>query len=119
MNLKTSLIFCQNGFGTTLVGPVSTSHHYRIWKSGSVAGLNHVLRVRLSLHQLFVTQFWRARSSFIWKNRHCVYELFRSDGDKGVDLNFFRVGRSPSCQVWEAYQPQNKEAYPLDLTHFT
>ncbi|GFX42237.1 hypothetical protein TNCV_4310721 [Trichonephila clavipes] len=32
---------------------------------------------------------------------------------------FFRVGRSPSRQVWEAYQPQNTEAYPLDLTHCT
>ncbi|GFT07458.1 uncharacterized protein TNCV_3789311 [Trichonephila clavipes] len=39
--------------------------------------------------------------------------------DKGVDLKFFRVGRSPSRQVWEAYQPQNTEAYPLDLTHCT
>ncbi|GFW57207.1 uncharacterized protein TNCV_541231 [Trichonephila clavipes] len=39
-------------------------------------------------------------------------------GDTGVDLKFF-VGRSPSCQVWEAYQPQNTEAYPLDLTHCT
>ncbi|GFV70269.1 uncharacterized protein TNCV_2513681 [Trichonephila clavipes] len=39
--------------------------------------------------------------------------------DKGVDLNFFRVGRSPSHQVWEAYQPQNTEAYTLDLTHCT
>ncbi|GFU73978.1 uncharacterized protein TNCV_3784931 [Trichonephila clavipes] len=39
--------------------------------------------------------------------------------DKGVDLKFFRVGRSPSHQVWEAYQPQNTEAYPLDLTHCT
>ncbi|GFW07717.1 uncharacterized protein TNCV_3918501 [Trichonephila clavipes] len=39
--------------------------------------------------------------------------------DKGVDLKFFRVSRSPSRQVWEAYQPQNTEAYPLDLTHCT
>ncbi|GFT15632.1 hypothetical protein TNCV_4985611 [Trichonephila clavipes] len=39
--------------------------------------------------------------------------------DKGVDLKFFRVGRSPSRQVWEAYQPQNTEAYPLDLRHCT
>ncbi|GFV02286.1 uncharacterized protein TNCV_528571 [Trichonephila clavipes] len=39
--------------------------------------------------------------------------------DKGVDLKFFRVGRPPSCQVWEAYQPQNTEAYPSDLTHCT
>ncbi|GFW95400.1 uncharacterized protein TNCV_2971221 [Trichonephila clavipes] len=37
--------------------------------------------------------------------------------DTEVDLKFFRVGRSPSRQVWEAYQPQNTEAYPLDLTH--
>ncbi|GFT93781.1 uncharacterized protein TNCV_4715721 [Trichonephila clavipes] len=39
--------------------------------------------------------------------------------DKGVDLKFFRVGRSPSRQVWEAYKPQNTEAYSLDLTHCT
>ncbi|GFX69165.1 uncharacterized protein TNCV_3563411 [Trichonephila clavipes] len=39
--------------------------------------------------------------------------------DKGVDLKFFRVGRSPSRQVWEAYQPENTEAYPLDLTRCT
>ncbi|GFX02360.1 uncharacterized protein TNCV_2285271 [Trichonephila clavipes] len=39
--------------------------------------------------------------------------------DKGVDLKFLRVGRSLSRQVWEAYQPQNTEAYPLDLTHCT
>ncbi|GFS86589.1 uncharacterized protein TNCV_903431 [Trichonephila clavipes] len=37
--------------------------------------------------------------------------------DEGVDLKFFRVCRSPSCQVSEAYQPQNTEAYPMDLTH--
>ncbi|GFU02131.1 hypothetical protein TNCV_533391 [Trichonephila clavipes] len=39
--------------------------------------------------------------------------------DKGVDLKFFRVGRSPSRQVREAYQPQNTEAYSLDLTYCT
>ncbi|GFX09115.1 uncharacterized protein TNCV_4166941 [Trichonephila clavipes] len=39
--------------------------------------------------------------------------------DKGVDLKFFRVGRSSSREVWEAYQPQKTEAYPLDLTHCT
>ncbi|GFT06257.1 uncharacterized protein TNCV_800641 [Trichonephila clavipes] len=39
--------------------------------------------------------------------------------DKGVDLEFFRVGRSPSRQVLEAYQPQNMETYPLDLMHCT
>ncbi|GFU36761.1 uncharacterized protein TNCV_365291 [Trichonephila clavipes] len=39
--------------------------------------------------------------------------------DKGVNLKFFRVGRSPSLQVWEAYQPQNTKAHPLDLTHCT
>ncbi|GFU71176.1 uncharacterized protein TNCV_4506991 [Trichonephila clavipes] len=39
--------------------------------------------------------------------------------DKGVDLKFFRVGRSPSRHVWEAYEPQNTEAYPLDLPHCT
>ncbi|GFU91685.1 uncharacterized protein TNCV_2454551 [Trichonephila clavipes] len=39
--------------------------------------------------------------------------------DKGVDLKFFRVGRSPSRQVWEAYQHQNTKAYTLDLTHCT
>ncbi|GFX32659.1 uncharacterized protein TNCV_887971 [Trichonephila clavipes] len=37
--------------------------------------------------------------------------------DTGVDLKFFRVGRSPSRQVWEA--PQNTEADPLDLSHCT
>ncbi|GFV34523.1 uncharacterized protein TNCV_1448291 [Trichonephila clavipes] len=37
--------------------------------------------------------------------------------DTGVDLKFFRVGRFPSRQVLEAYQPQNTEANPLDLTH--
>ncbi|GFT78958.1 uncharacterized protein TNCV_3093421 [Trichonephila clavipes] len=31
--------------------------------------------------------------------------------DKGIDLKFFRVGRSRSRHVWEAYQPQNTEAY--------
>ncbi|GFY32660.1 hypothetical protein TNCV_674151 [Trichonephila clavipes] len=45
------------GFGTILVGPVSTSYLYRIWKSGSVAGSSHVLRVRVSLHHLFEPNF--------------------------------------------------------------
>ncbi|GFT30552.1 hypothetical protein TNCV_2278021 [Trichonephila clavipes] len=39
--------------------------------------------------------------------------------DKGVDLKFSHVGRSQSRKVWEAYQPQNTEAYTLDLTHCT
>ncbi|GFX14054.1 uncharacterized protein TNCV_612591 [Trichonephila clavipes] len=33
--------------------------------------------------------------------------------DKGVDLKFFRVGRSPSHRVREAYQPKNMDAYTL------
>ncbi|GFU91711.1 hypothetical protein TNCV_286261 [Trichonephila clavipes] len=40
-------------------------------------------------------------------------------GNLGVDLKFFRVGRSPSRQVWEAYQPQNTKAYTLNLTYCT
>ncbi|GFX71117.1 uncharacterized protein TNCV_3648821 [Trichonephila clavipes] len=39
--------------------------------------------------------------------------------DKGVDLKFFRVGRSSSRRVWEAYQPKNTDTYTLDLTHCT
>ncbi|GFX42133.1 hypothetical protein TNCV_2135481 [Trichonephila clavipes] len=52
-----SHFFCQNGFGTTLVGPVWTSHHFRILKSGSVAGSRHVLRARVSIHHLFEPNF--------------------------------------------------------------
>ncbi|GFT34653.1 uncharacterized protein TNCV_1535931 [Trichonephila clavipes] len=39
--------------------------------------------------------------------------------DKGVDLKFFRVGRSPSRRILEAYQPKNTDAYTLDLMHCT
>ncbi|GFX42403.1 uncharacterized protein TNCV_1519671 [Trichonephila clavipes] len=35
--------------------------------------------------------------------------------DKGVELRFFRVGRPPSHRVWDAYQPQNTDAYILIL----
>ncbi|GFV69147.1 hypothetical protein TNCV_3101351 [Trichonephila clavipes] len=35
--------------------------------------------------------------------------------NQGFDLKYFRVGRSPSRQVW----PQNTDPYPLDLTHCT
>ncbi|GFX54683.1 hypothetical protein TNCV_3632401 [Trichonephila clavipes] len=53
------------------------------------------------------------------KNSSCFIRHLDFTWNKGVDLKFFRVGRSPSRQVWEAYQPQNTEAYPLDLTHCT
>ncbi|GFT06245.1 hypothetical protein TNCV_800551 [Trichonephila clavipes] len=36
--------------------------------------------------------------------------------DKGVELRFFQVGRPPSHQVWEAYQPQTTDAYIVDFT---
>ncbi|GFT02645.1 SCAN domain-containing protein 3 [Trichonephila clavipes] len=36
--------------------------------------------------------------------------------DKGVELRFFQVGRSPSHRVWEAYQPHITDAYSVDLT---
>ncbi|GFV57261.1 uncharacterized protein TNCV_2822781 [Trichonephila clavipes] len=39
--------------------------------------------------------------------------------DKGVELRFFQVGRPPSHQVWDAYQPQNTDAYILDFTDCT
>ncbi|GFU91671.1 uncharacterized protein TNCV_4508481 [Trichonephila clavipes] len=56
-----------------------------------------------------------------WPDRVTYYVPDHLDltWDKGVDLKFFRVGRSPSRQVWEAYQPQNTKAYTLDLTHCT
>ncbi|GFW16446.1 hypothetical protein TNCV_443211 [Trichonephila clavipes] len=59
--------------GTKLVGPVWTSPYYRIWKSWSVAGLSQALRAKVSLHHPFLTQVWRARSSFVWKNSHCQF----------------------------------------------
>ncbi|GFW24887.1 hypothetical protein TNCV_3846211 [Trichonephila clavipes] len=119
MNLKTSLIFLSEWFRYNTcwtsvdIAPLS---YLEIWVGGRIESR---IMCQSILTRSFLTQLWRARSSFIWKNRHCVYELFRSDGDKGVDLNFFRVGRFPSRQVWEAYQPQNTEAYTLDLMHFT
>ncbi|GFU74789.1 uncharacterized protein TNCV_2261321 [Trichonephila clavipes] len=36
--------------------------------------------------------------------------------DKGIELKFFQVGRPHSHRVWEAYQPQNMDAYSVDLT---
>ncbi|GFU21035.1 uncharacterized protein K02A2.6 [Trichonephila clavipes] len=39
--------------------------------------------------------------------------------NKAVNLKFFRVGRSPSRQVREAYQPKNTDGYTLNLTHCT
>ncbi|GFV24447.1 uncharacterized protein TNCV_5024721 [Trichonephila clavipes] len=39
--------------------------------------------------------------------------------DKGVDLKFFRVGRSPSRQVFEVYHRQNTLACRFDITHCT
>ncbi|GFU58524.1 uncharacterized protein TNCV_4894581 [Trichonephila clavipes] len=108
-----------NGFGTTLVGPVSTSHHYRIWKSGSVAGSSHVLRVRVSLHHLFEPNFGARVPRSFGKTVIVFTSHLDVTWDKGVDLKLFRVGRSSSRQVWKAYPPQNTEAYPLDLTHCT
>ncbi|GFS51596.1 hypothetical protein TNCV_550061 [Trichonephila clavipes] len=55
----------------------------------------------------------RHRTTIVFGN------LGRCRIESRVDLKFFRVGRSPSYQVWEAYQPQNTEAYPLDLRHCT
>ncbi|GFX89490.1 uncharacterized protein TNCV_483251 [Trichonephila clavipes] len=37
----------------------------------------------------------------------------------GVELRFFQVGRTPSRRVWDAYKPQNTDAYTLDFTEFT
>ncbi|GFW87869.1 hypothetical protein TNCV_1359731 [Trichonephila clavipes] len=51
---NTSLLFLSEWFrGTTLVRPVSTSHHYRIWESGSVAVWSPVLRVREYPYTIF------------------------------------------------------------------
>ncbi|GFX70546.1 uncharacterized protein TNCV_875201 [Trichonephila clavipes] len=36
--------------------------------------------------------------------------------DKKVELRFFQVRRPPTHRVWEAYQPQTKDAYSLDFT---
>ncbi|GFX32182.1 hypothetical protein TNCV_3327551 [Trichonephila clavipes] len=36
--------------------------------------------------------------------------------DKGFELRFFQVGRPPSHQDWDAYQPQNTDGYILDFT---
>ncbi|GFW36921.1 hypothetical protein TNCV_4032371 [Trichonephila clavipes] len=66
------------------IGPVSTSYPYCAWKSGSVAGWSHVLRVKLSLYHHFLTQLWCAYSLIVWKNGHCIYESFGSDlGQRG------------------------------------
>ncbi|GFU15914.1 hypothetical protein TNCV_2368451 [Trichonephila clavipes] len=108
-----------NGFGKTLARPVSTSHHYRIWKSGSVAGSSHALRVRVSSHHLFEPNFGVHVPRSLGKTVIVFTSHLDLTWNNGVDIKFFRVGRFPSRQVWEAYQPQNMEAYPLDLTHST
>ncbi|GFT98856.1 hypothetical protein TNCV_3792651 [Trichonephila clavipes] len=38
---------------------------------------------------------------------------------KGVELKFFQVGRPSYHRVWDAYQPQNTEAFILDFTDCT
>ncbi|GFS76011.1 uncharacterized protein TNCV_4666401 [Trichonephila clavipes] len=106
----------KNGFGTTLVGPVSTAHHYRVWKSGSVAGSSHVLRARLSLHHPFEPNFGVHIPRSFGKTVIVFTSHLDLTWDKGVELKFFQVGRPHSHRVWEAYQPQTTDAYSLDLT---
>ncbi|GFU72500.1 hypothetical protein TNCV_4802581 [Trichonephila clavipes] len=86
---------------------------------GLVAGSSHVLRAQLSLYHHFLTQRWCAHSSVVWKNGDCVYESFGSDFGQRVRVEILSSGSSPSHQVWDAYKPQNTDAYILDFTDCT
>ncbi|GFX76147.1 uncharacterized protein TNCV_1835221 [Trichonephila clavipes] len=117
MNLKTSLIFLSEWFRYNTcwtsvdIAPLS---YLEIW----VGGLIESRITRQSIFTpSFLTQLWRAPS--FGKTVIVFTSHLDLTWDTGVDLKFFRVGRSPSRQVWEAYQPQNTEAYPLDPTHCT
>ncbi|GFU33765.1 hypothetical protein TNCV_7581 [Trichonephila clavipes] len=101
------------------IGRVSTSNHYCVWKSGSVAGSSHVLRARLILIPSFLIQLWCAYSSVVWKTVIVFTSHLDLTCDKGFELRFFQVGRPPSHRVWEAYQPQTTDAYILDFTDCT
>ncbi|GFW96946.1 uncharacterized protein TNCV_4183971 [Trichonephila clavipes] len=107
----------KNGFGTTLDGPVSTAHTYRVWKSGSLA------RSRVTYYEpdypytiLFEPNFGVHIPRSFGKTVIAFTSHLDLTWDKGVELRFFQVGRPPSHRVWEAYQPQTTDAYSLDLT---
>ncbi|GFX70764.1 hypothetical protein TNCV_1337261 [Trichonephila clavipes] len=100
------------GFGTKLVGPLSLLHHYRIWKSGSVAGSTHVLRDRKYPYTiLFEPNFVVLVPRSFGKTVIVFTSHLDLTWENGVDLKFFRVGRSLSHPVPEAYQPKNTNAY--------
>ncbi|GFY09880.1 uncharacterized protein TNCV_3698421 [Trichonephila clavipes] len=101
---------------TTLVGPVSTAHHYRLWKPGSVAGSSHVLRARLSLYHPFEPNFGVHIPRSFGKTVIVFTSHLDLTWDQRVELRFFQVGRPPSHRVWEAYQLHMTDAYSVDLT---
>ncbi|GFX14480.1 uncharacterized protein TNCV_1616631 [Trichonephila clavipes] len=99
---------------------MSTSNYYRIWKSGVVVGSSLVLHEPEYPYTIFFEPNFGMHVPRSFGKTVIVFTSHLDlTWDKGVDLKFFRVGRSPSRQVWEAYQPQNTEAYPLDHTHCT
>ncbi|GFT70703.1 uncharacterized protein TNCV_4627151 [Trichonephila clavipes] len=131
-NFETGLIFLykkyqawtqeyvKNGFGNKFIGPVLTSHHYCVWKSGSVAGSSHVLRAR---HYPYTIIFEPNFGVHIPRSFGKTVIVFTSHldltWDKGVELRFFQVGHPPSHQVWDAYQPQTTDAYILNFADCT
>ncbi|GFT63832.1 hypothetical protein TNCV_4641961 [Trichonephila clavipes] len=102
------------------IGPVSTSHYYCVWKSGSVAGSSHVLRARHYPYTIiFETNFAVHIPRSFGKTVFLFTSHFDLTWDKGVELRFFQVGRPSSPRVSDAHQPQTMDAYILDFADGT
>ncbi|GFV75532.1 uncharacterized protein TNCV_1130001 [Trichonephila clavipes] len=107
---------CKNGFGTTLVGPVSTAHHYRLGNLGRWLDRVTYYEPDYPYTILFEPNFGVHIPRSFGKTVIVFTSHLDLTWDKGVELRFFQVGRSPSHRVWEAYQPHMTDAYSVDFT---
>ncbi|GFW64486.1 hypothetical protein TNCV_813211 [Trichonephila clavipes] len=101
-------------------GPVSTSHQYRFGKSRSVAESSHVFRARHYPYTIIFEPNFGVQIPQLFGKTLIVFTSYLDlTWDKVVELRFFQVGRPLSRQVWDAYQPQNTDAYTLNFTDCT
>ncbi|GFX95284.1 uncharacterized protein TNCV_848741 [Trichonephila clavipes] len=112
-------LFLMNGFGTTLVGPVSTSTTIVFGNLGRWPNRVTYYETEYPYTIFLEPNFGVHVPRLLGKIVIVFTSPLDLTWDKGVDLKFFRVSRPPSRQVWKEYQPQNTKAYPLDLTHCT
>ncbi|GFU15146.1 hypothetical protein TNCV_3789861 [Trichonephila clavipes] len=68
-----------NGLGAKLVGSVSTSHHYHLWKSGSVAERITHCESESILTPFFLKTTMAYMFLVLLENSHRAYESFASD----------------------------------------